>query len=43
MGEGRMKNEITKTDGGRDQGASRLTMHLAKWKCKGDSTKQQQR
>lgn len=37
-GEGRMENAVTETNGGKARGGvSRLTMHLAGWRCKGDS------
>lgn len=37
-GEGRMENAVTETNGGKARGGvSRLTVHLAGWRCKGDS------
>lgn len=37
MGEGRMDNGNHRNQWWEDQGASRLTRHLAGWKCVGDS------
>lgn len=33
-----MENAVTETNGGKARGVSRLTMHLAGWKCKETQT-----